>query len=219
MTDERNYYIIAVKQVIRVLRITAYNITEVKKMMQNKNQGFYVDYKTPAAIISMIAFALAVPFRLIGYADKVFDPIYGITQVLLPVLCSVLMIVILIKKGKDALQLSVIPVSIGVASFIFKLFIDPRSVSFLHHAGAILLYLAIIVLWYLTVIYVIKTKLVLVILFILPFIKHIVMDDLPIFLGKAPAISSDMWFKEISMLLTMAALSFCAASFKKTDSR
>ena len=64
---------------------------------------FYVDYKRPAAIISMIAFALAVPFRLIGYADKISDPIYGITQVLLPVLCSVLMIAVLIKKGKDAL--------------------------------------------------------------------------------------------------------------------
>ncbi|MBQ7595469.1 MAG: hypothetical protein IJU45_02255 [Clostridia bacterium] len=186
-------------------------------MIKNNNSGFYVDYKSPAAIISMIAFALAVPFRLIGYADKILEPMYGITQVLLPVLCSVLMIVVLIKKGRDALWLSVIPVSLGVLSFIFKLFIDPRSVSFLHHAAAILLYLAIIVLWLLTVIYVIKTKWVLTILFILPFIKHIIMDDIPVLLGKAPAISSDMWFKELSMLLTMVALSFCAASFKKPD--
>ena len=162
----------------------------------------------------MVVFALAVPFRLIGYADKITDPMYGITQVLLPVLCSILMIAMIIKKGKDALWLSVIPVTLGVLSFMFKLFIDPRSVSFLHHASAILLYLAVIVLWLLTVIYVIKTKWVLVILFILPFIKHVVMDDLPIFLGKAPMISADMWFKELSMLLTMVALSLCALAFQ-----
>ena len=185
--------------------------------MRKNHPNFYVDYKRPFAIISMVAFALAVPFRLIGYADKITEPMYGITQVLLPVLCSVLMIVVMIKKGKDAFWRSVIPVALGVISFMFKLFIDPRSVSFLHHAAAILLYLAVIVLWLLTVLYIIKTKWVLVILFILPFIKHIVMDDLPIFLGKAPMISSDMWFKELSMLLTMVALSFCAASFQLSD--
>ena len=187
--------------------------------MKKNDPRFYVDCKRPAAIISMIAFALAVPFRIIGYADKITEPLYGITQVLLPVLCSVLMIAVLIKKGKDALWLSVIPVALGVISFMFKLFIDPRSVSFLHHAAAVLLYLAVIVLWLLTVLYIIKTKWVLVILFILPFFKHILMDDLPIFLGKAPMIPADMWFKELSMLLTMVALSLCAASFQLSDAK
>ncbi|MCR5782427.1 MAG: hypothetical protein K6G90_06770 [Clostridia bacterium] len=185
--------------------------------MKKNHPVLCIDWKSPAAIISMIAFALAVPFRLIGYADKITDPMYGITQVLLPVLCSVLMIVFLIKKGKDALWLTVIPVFLGVLSFMFKLFIDPRSVSFLHHAAAVVLYLAVIALWLLTVIYVIKTKWVLVILFILPFIKHVFMDDMPIFLGKAPMIPADMWFKELSMLLTMVALSLCALSFRKSD--
>ena len=185
--------------------------------MKKNKPTFSVDYRSPAAIISMIAFALAVPFRLIGYADKLTDPLYSITQVLLPVLCSVLMIAVIIKKGKDAFRLSVIPVALGVLSFMFKLFIDPRSVSFLHHFAAIVLYLAVIVLWLLTVLYIIKTKWVLVILFILPFFKHLLMDDLPIFLGKAPMISADMWFKELSMLLTMVALSLCALAFQKPE--
>ena len=183
--------------------------------MKKNRLGFSVDYKMPAAIISMILFALAVPFRLLGYADKLTDPLYGITQVLLPVLCSVLMIVVLIVKGKDGLWLSVIPVALGVISFMVKLFIDPRKVSFLHHAAAVVLYLAVIVLWLLTVLYIIKTKWVLVILFILPFFKHLLMDDLPIFLGNAPMIPADMWFKELSMLLTRVALSFCALAFQK----
>ncbi len=183
--------------------------------MKKNDLRFWVDFKHPAAIFSMIAFALAVPFRLIGYADKMSEPIYSITQVLLPVLCSVLMIAVIIFKGKDAFWLSVIPVALGVISFMVKLFIDPRKVSFLHHAAAIVLYLAVIVLWLLTVLYVIKTKWVLVILFILPFFKHLLMDDLPIFLGKAPMISADMWFKELSMLLTMVALSLCALAFQK----
>ena len=182
--------------------------------MKKNDLRFCVDYKRPLAILSMVAFALAVPFRIMGYADKLTDPLYGITQVLLPVLCSVLMIAVIIAKGKKAFWLSVIPVSLGVISFMVKLFIDPRKVSFLHHAAAIVLYLAVIVLWLLTVLYIIKTKWVLVILFILPFIKHLVMDDIPIFLGKAPMIAADMWYKEISMLLTMVALSLCAASFQ-----
>ena len=185
--------------------------------MKKDRLCFQVDYKSPAAIVSMILFALVIPSRLLGYADKISEPMYSITQVLLPVLCSILMIVVMIKKGKDAFWLSVIPVFIGVLSFMFKLFIDPREVSFWHHAAAILLYLAVVVLWLLTVLYIIKTKWVLVVLFILPFIKHLFMDDLPIFLGKAPMIPADMWFKELSMLLTMVALSFCAASFKKPE--
>ncbi len=184
--------------------------------MQKTTMRFSVDYKSPAAVVSMIAFALSVLFRQLGYADKITQPMYGITQVLLPVLCAVLMIAVMITKGKDALWLSVIPVTLGVLSFMFKLFIDPRKVSFLHHAAAIVLYLAVIVLWLLTVLYIIRTKWVLVVLFILPFIKHVVMDDLPIFLGKAPMISADMWYKELSMLLTMLALSLCALSFRKT---
>ncbi len=185
--------------------------------MKKIDSRFYVDYKRPLAILSMIAFALAVPFRIVGYADKLTEPMYGITQVLLPVLCSVLMIAVIIRKGKDAFWLSVIPVALGVLSFMFKLFIDPREVSFWHHAAAILLYLAVIVLWLLTVLYIIKTKWVLVVLFILPFIKHVFMDDLPIFLGKAPMISADMWYKELSMLLTMVALSLCAAAMRRKD--
>lgn len=183
--------------------------------MKKSDTVFYLDYKRPVAVLSMIAFALAVPFRLLGYADKLTEPMYAITQVLLPVLCSVIMIVVMVRKGKNALWLSVIPVALGVISFMFKLFIDPRKVSFLHHAAAVLLYLAVIVLWLLTVIYIIKTKWVLVVLFILPFFKHLLMDDLPIFLGKAPMISADMWYKELSMLLTMVALSLCAAAFQK----
>ncbi len=183
--------------------------------MKKQRLCFQVDYKTPAAIVSMILFALVVPFRLLGYADKMSQPVYSITQVLLPVLCSVLMIVVMIKKGKDAFWLSVIPVALGVISFMIKLFIDPRKVSFLHHAAAVVLYLAVIVLWLLTVQYRIRTKWVLVVLFILPFFKHLLMDDLPIFLGKAPMIPADMWFKELSMLLTMVALSFCALAFQK----
>lgn len=183
--------------------------------MKKNRPGFTLDFKCPAAILSMIAFALAVPFRLLGYADKLTDPLYGITQVLLPVLCSVLMIAVMIKWGRNALWLSVIPVALGVISFMVKLFIDPRKVSFLHHFAAVVLYLAVIVLWLLTVLYFIKTKWVLVVLFILPFFKHLLMDDLPIFLGKAPMISADMWFKELSMLLTMVALSLCAAAFQK----
>lgn len=75
-------------------------------------------------------------------------------------------------------------------------------------------FLMIVVLWALTVSYVIKTKWVLTILFILPFLKHVCMNDIPVLLGMAEPVSATMWMKEISMLCMMLALSLCAYSFE-----
>ena len=95
--------------------------------------------------------------------------------------------------------------------------IDPRGTGQAHHVSAIILYLAIVALWSLTVLYVIKTKWVLAILFLIPFFKHILINDLPVLLGAAAPVSASMWLKEFSMLFFMLALSFCAMSFEKDD--
>jgi hypothetical protein len=179
-----------------------------------EKQRFFVDAGRPSAIASMLAFAISIVTQIIGYADRLNEPKAAMLLVLLPVLSDFLMIVVMLKFGKSALWLTVFPVTMGVLYFAYKLVVDPRGASFLHHFAAVILYLMIIALWALTVSYVIKTKWVLTILFILPFLKHVCMNDIPILLGMAELVPASMWMKEISMLCMMLALSLCAYSFE-----
>ncbi len=176
---------------------------------------FTVDYKSATAITSMILFGLCVPLRILGYIEHFDKPFYVVTQVVLPVLSAVLMIAVIIIFGKKSFWISVFPLTLGILSFIFKLFIDPRYTGTFHHVACIILYSSIVVLWLLTVFNVIKTPWVLAAIFAIPFFIHIFVEDLPVLLGKAVPLSAAMWLKEGSMLCTMLALFFCAISFKR----
>lgn len=183
--------------------------------MGKEKQGFRINARRPTAIISMLAFAFCIPMQILGYADRLNEPIVAAALVSLPVLSALLMIVVLLVFGEKAVWLSVFPVFIGVSGFVCKLMLDPRGSSLLHSVSAIVLYAAIVALWALTVLYVIKTKWVLAILFLLPFCKHIFLDDLPVLLGAAAPVPADIWLKELSMLSFMLALTFFALSFEK----
>lgn len=185
--------------------------------MKMEKQGFRIRPGHPAAIAGMIAFALSIPMQILGYSDNLKNPVVAAGLVFLPVLSAFLMIVMLLKFGQHALRLSVFPVFIGVLGFALKLVLDPRRVSLLHHLFASLLYLAIITFWALTVLYVIRTKWVLVILFAIPFLKHIFMDDLPVLLGTAAPVPASTWLKEFSMLFFMLALFFSTLAFEKIE--
>ncbi len=185
--------------------------------MKEKRHGFRINAGRPAAVAAMLAFALCIPFQIIGYMDRLNDPIVAVTLVFLPVLGALLMIAVIRFFGRSALWLSIFPVCIGVSGFAFKLMIDPRQMSFLHHVSAIVLYVLIVALWALTVLYVIRTKWILVILFLIPFFKHIFVNDIPVLLGAAAPVPASTWIKEISMLLFMLALSFCALSLEDSN--
>ena len=185
--------------------------------MKTEKQGFRLRAGRPTAILSAICFALCIPLQILGYADSLKDPVVAGALVFLPLLSAVLMIAMILKFGRDALWLSLFAVCIGVLGFVVKLLLDPRETSLPHHVAAAALYLGIIVLWALTVLYVIRTKWVLTVLFLIPFFKHILMNDLPVLLGKVPPVPASTWLKEGSMLSFMLALSLFAASFEKTE--
>ncbi len=174
---------------------------------------YTIYYKSVTAILSMLFFALTVPLRIMGYAEHFDKPYYVITQVVLPVLSAVSMIAVIIFSGQKSFWISVFPLTLGILSFIFKLFIDPRYTGILHHIACVILYSSIVVLWLLTVLHIIKTKWILAALFAIPFFIHIFAEDLPVLLGKTASLSASMWLKEGSMLCTMLALFFCALSF------
>ncbi len=183
--------------------------------MKTEKQGFRIEARRPSAIVSLLAFAFCIPMQILGYASRLHEPIIAAALVFLPVLSAVWMIAMILFFGRRDLRLSIFPVFIGVLGFAFKLGIDPRGESLLHHASAAVLYLGIVVLWALTVLYVIKTKWVLTILFLIPFFKHLFLDDLPVLLGTEPPLSAAAWLKEFSMLSFMLALSSFAFSFEK----
>ncbi len=185
--------------------------------MDKKISPFKLNYLRPTAIISIIAFILSVILRIAGYAGRLDEPLFAFSQVALPTCSILLMVMVMIRFGQKSLWLSIFPVILGVISFVFKLFIDPRDVSFLHHFAAIILYIAISALWGLTVLRIMNSKWPLVVLFLIPFIKHILLDDLPIILGMAPPLATDKLLMEFSMLLTMLALSLCALSFEEEE--
>ena len=185
--------------------------------MKTAAHAFRIRAGRPAALVSALAFALCVPAQILGYADRLREPIVAAALVGLPVLSALLMVAVDLKIGRSALWFSVIPVFIGVLGFAFKLVLDPRGETLLHHVSAAVLYLAIVALWALTVLFIIQTKWVLAGLFLLPFLKHVFVNDLPVLLGRAAPVPASVWFKEISSLAFLLALFFCALSFEKAE--
>ena len=185
--------------------------------MTKVKQGFRIGEGRATAIVSALAFAASIPLQILGYAGQLREPLVAVTMVGFPALSALLMIAVDLKIGRKALWFSVFPVFLGVLGFAFKLGIDPRGDSLLHHASAIALYIAIVALWALTALYVIKTKWALVFLFLIPLLKHILVNDLPVLTGAAAPVGAATWLKELSMLCFMLAMSFCAASFEKAE--
>ena len=183
--------------------------------MNKENKGFRMIAGRPAWAVSILAFALCVPLQIAGYLDRLREAAVAVALVFLPVLSAVLMIAVLLKHDEKSLRFSCFAVGIGLTGFAFKLAMDPRGTGFAHHALASALYIGILVLWTLTVFFVIKTKWVLALLFLIPFFKHIIMDDIPVLLGKAAAVPASTWLKELSMLSFMLALFFFAVSLEK----
>ena len=186
-------------------------------MIKKVNKGFRIDPRHPAAVAAVIAFSCCIPSQILGYAESLNDPYVTVTLVVLPVLSASLMIAVILLFGRNALWLSVLPVCIGVLAFAFKLSIDPHGTGSLHHFSAVVLYIMIIVLWTLTVLYIIRTKWILVILFLVPFIKHVFVNVIPVLMHKTAPLSFSSWMKEFSMLFFMLALFFCALSFEDSN--
>ena len=186
-------------------------------MIKKVNKGFRIDPRHPAAVVAVIAFSCCIPSQILGYREGLNNPYVTVTLVILPVLSASLMIAVILLFGRNALWLSVLPVCIGVLAFAFKLSIDPHGTGSLHHFSAVVLYIMIIVLWTLTVLYIIRTKWVLVMLFLIPFIKHVFVDVVPVLMHKTAPLSFSSWMKEFSMLFFMLALFFCALSFEDSN--
>lgn len=165
--------------------------------------------------LAVIFMMLSVLCRFLGYWGfwSNQNSSFIIFQIVLPILCSLLFIVLILYAGRRLFSLTFIPVLLGVMFFIIKAF---GFDSILHTILCICLYLAVAFIYTATVFGVIRTKWLLAPLFGLPLIVHIYLDrDMIAPADKAVELSELL--PEISVLCIMAALLCTCFAMKRHD--
>ena len=172
----------------------------------NQKIKYTIDKKSFFGHSAILFLAMAAVFRVIGCWGYWNDMLQFVMHVIIPVASCVLLILCVSFLGKKGFFLSCVPVILGVVFFVYKSF---SFESRIHMVLCILLYLAVAVLYTGTVVGSIHTKWLLPPLFGLPFIYHIVVEDLPALNNTAavPVTFAD-GMQEMSVLCIMAAL-FC----------
>lgn len=180
--------------------------------MKKEKIKFYVEPKGFLAQTSVILMALAVVFRIIGCWGLWTDEFFAVTQIALPIASGLLFILLLVLLGKHALWATSLPVLMGVAFFILKAF---GFESVVHTVLCILLYVLVAVLYVATVFAIIRTKWLLIPLFALPFLYHILVEDLAALRDAAHPVTLAAGLQEISVLCIMLSLLFASLAMKK----
>ncbi len=181
--------------------------------MGGKRVKFYVERNSFGVQAMMILLSLSIVFRVIGCWGLWTDRNFLMLQIALPVFSALLLIVSVLLLGKRALWVSFIPVLLGAVFFIIK---SLGFESMLHTILCIVLYVAVIVLYFCTVFGILPTKWVLVILFGLPFLYHIIVEDLAALRNTENPVSFAVGMQEMGVLCIMLGLFFLSLSMKKT---
>lgn len=182
--------------------------------MKAEKTRFYVERGSFGIQAMTILMALSVIFRIIGCWGLWNDRNYALFQIALPILSAILLILCIQILGKHALWLSFIPVLFGAIFFIIKsLGFDNR----LHTILCILLYMAVIVLYFCTVFGILRTKWILVLLFGLPFLYHVFIEDLNALRDTANPVSFAAGMQEMGVLCIILGLFFLSLSMKKSE--
>jgi len=184
-------------------------------MEKTEKLRYDVNPKGFFARLTVTLLALSLLFRFIGYwgfwANK--TALFNWTQILLPSASCLLYILCVSLLGKKAFSLSFIPVFLGAVFFVFRAF-DFDSI--IHTVLCIILYAAIAVFYYSVVLGRIS-KWVLLPIFGLPFIYHILVEDLNTLKFNEKAMSLSDWLPELSILCIMLALFFITFAMAKRE--
>ena len=176
-------------------------------MNESGRVRFYLDKTGFFAESAVILLAMAIIFRLIGCIGMWSNRVDAIMLVLLPVLCCLLLILCIVLLGKKGFFLSFIPVLLGVVFFVFK---SLGFESWMHTVLCVILYVVVAVIYTATVIGWIHTKWLLPVLFGLPFIYHVAVEDIPALIKTPESVTFAAGMQEMSVLCIMAAM-FCVS--------
>ncbi|MBR0390735.1 MAG: hypothetical protein IJK38_00230 [Oscillospiraceae bacterium] len=180
--------------------------------MEREKVKFYTERNSFGIQTMTVLLALSAVFRIIGCWGLWNDRNYLLLQIVLPVFSALLMIAAIQLFGKRALWVSVIPIALGVTFFIVK---SLGFESLLHTILCIILYTAVLALYFCTVFGIVHTKWFLVLIFGLPFLYHIFVEDLTALRDTANPVSFAAGMQEMGVLCIMLGLFFLALSMKK----
>lgn len=171
-----------------------------------------IDRKHIGARLSCVWMLAAALIRLFYYLPKENSPSVFIIHLCMPVLASVIFLYGILSGGKKAVAASMTAVAVGVVFFVLK----AQAFAPLHRNLCLLLYTAVLVLYFLTVLGIIPTVKLLYPLFGLPFLYHVLVEDTKAYFFAEPPVPVVEWMPEISVLCIMASLFCLTFSMKKS---
>ena len=180
--------------------------------MKPEKVRFYTERTSFGIQAMVILMALSVVFRIIGCWGLWNDRSYAITQIALPIASALLYIASVWLLGKRALWLSFLPVVMGAVFFIIRAL---EFESSLRMIVCLLLYIAVIVLYFCTIFGIIRTKWILVSLLGLPFLYHVFVEDLAAMRDTTNPVSFGTGMQEMGVLCIMLGLFAVSISMKK----
>ena len=181
--------------------------------MNTERVKFYTERNSFGVQAMIILMALSIAFRLIGCWGLWNDRSFALAQIALPIGSALLLMVFVWLFGRRALWMTFVPVILGAVFFIIK---SLGFESTVHTVLCILLYAAVIALYSGTVFGLIQTKWILVVLFGLPFLYHIFIEDLPALGDTVNPVSFSGGMQEMSVLCIMLGLFCLSISMKKS---
>ena len=180
--------------------------------MKKEKVRFYVEKHSRFVQAAVVLMLLSAVFRLLGCWNRFGDSFFAVTQIALPLGCNLLFILILMTAGRRFFGLTLLPVFLGAVFFIIK---ATGFESWVHMLLCILLYVLVVVLYGATVFGVIPSKWPLVPLFGLPFLYHVLVEDVKALTDPVNPMSFAEGMQEMSVLCIMLALLCTALAMKK----
>lgn len=173
---------------------------------------FIIPKSSPAAKVSLGCMTAAGIIRILYFCLTPLTPYLFWIHLLLPLAAVVWFVFAVLRWGETEPRWTVISVFLGVLFFFVKSF---TFATVLHTALCILLYLAVLTLYSLTIFGVIRTKYLLYPLFGLPLIYHIFVEDMQLYILADPPPPFVQWLPEISVLCIMASLLAVSFALRK----
>ena len=174
---------------------------------------YVIDRKRPSTALALGFMALSAILCLIYYVVKPL-PLPGmLLHLALPVLAALAFIVAVLGWGHHNTLPTVLSVVLGVVFFICK----AATFAPLHRALCTVLYVAVLLLYTLTVLGLIPTKVLLYPLFSLPLLYHIFVEDTNLYFFAQPPVPVFDWFPELSVLAIIAALLCISVALKEKE--
>ncbi len=180
--------------------------------MKETRIKFYVERTGFWTEASLIFMALAIVFRVIGCWGLWNDRYFLLSQIVLPIASGLLFILLLALLGKHALWTTFLPVLGGVAFFVLKALTFENTTQMLL---CLLLYAVVAIVYCGTVFTLIRTKWLLVPLFLLPFCYHVGVEDIARLRDTVNPVTFTAGMQEMSVLAIMLSLLFASLAMKK----